>query len=176
MVVITEADLQWHESLQILLVLSRGPADKGTVYEEVRKRQRKMVPDYTRSKSTFRYWVRRHVEDGKIRERGSSLELTPLGQWIVSSTVGTLSDRELFLFNYACLECSTSCTRVLYELDTGTAETNKRGDISMDVRCPRCGRSIERHKATRRMFPSVQDFLQFHRSAVKELRCLGLLA
>lgn len=174
MTIITGIDEKWHESLQILLVLSRGSLNRTMLYEEVRERQRKIISDYKRSKSTCRYWVNSHLKDRKIRELGSLLELAPLGKWIVNSSVGTMWDREHFINNYVCWECRPSYT-VLYKLDAATAVTNNNGNIFMNVKCPRCGKSLERHRVTGRTFASVEEFLRFYRSAEEELRPLGLL-
>ena len=172
--IITGIDEKWHESLQILLVLSTEFLGRTELCEQVAENQKKIIPDYNRSKSTCRYWINSHLKDGKIRERGSQLELTSLGRWIVGSSVGTMWDRDSFINNYSCWECKPSAT-VLYKLNPNTVERNKKGDIFMDVLCPRCGNSIKRHKVTRSEFESVKDFLQFYNGAEQELSKLNIL-
>lgn len=174
MATITEINERWHESLQILWVLRTGLLDRTELCERVAKNQKKIIVDYERSKSTCRYWINNHLKDGKIREHGSLLELTRLGTWIVESNIGSMENRNYFIDNYVCWKCRPSST-VLYDLEPDTAVTNKKGDTFMNVKCPRCSNSIERHRSTGREFNLVEESIYFYNKAKEELRRLGII-
>ncbi len=177
MTVITENDdniTEWHESIQILLVLKLRSLDMTALCQKVAEKQKEIISDYERSEATCRYWVKSHLKDGKIRKRESLFELTDLGKWIVQSKVGTIWHRENFINNYTCLKCRPYST-VLLNIDPNTAVTNKKGDIFMDAECPRCHNSMHRHRVADKSFATAEEFLRFYNSAKEDLSKLGIV-
>ncbi|MFP4641671.1 MAG: hypothetical protein ACLFPU_05795 [Dehalococcoidia bacterium] len=178
---ISGIDEKWHESLQILLVLkTTGPLNRKDLCEKVVENQKKIISDYTRSKSTCIYWINSHLKDGKIREVDSLLELTQLGRWIVESKTRSMEDREWFIERNTCWKCRPSSI-VLYNLEEGTMETNKNGHVFMDVECPRCGDFIKRHRLTAKIGKTdegigAEDFFRFYNRVKDELLQRGILS
>lgn len=163
-------DPYWHERHLMTLVLNKGSMRKHELFDEIREEQKKRTvlgeKEVAHSTSTYNYWVKRRESQWIINERKSTLELTPLGKWIVNSALGTFFERDDFV-NLICSKCAKPGDLVLLKPLPHTVETNTKGRLFMDLQCPRCQNHISRMPISEVL--SDKEFIQFYNKALREL-------
>ena len=170
-------DPYWHERHLIILILNKGSLVKDELFVKIREEQKERTilgeKGVTHSESAYRYWVKSLRNQWVISRRGDKLELTPLGKWIANSEL-TFFDREDFICHKClmCPECSKPADLALLKPLVDTEETNRKGRLFMDVKCPRCQYSENRCPISEDL--TKDQFISFYNNAVGELKRLEL--
>lgn len=163
-------DPYWHETYLMVLILNRGSMRKSELFDRVREEQKKRIvlgeKGQTHSRRNYDRWVERRKDQWVISEREGTLELTRLGKWIASSRLGTFFERD-DLANLICSNCAKSGDLVFLKPLPGTAETNAKGRLFMNLQCPRCQNRISRMPISETL--SEEEFVQFYNKALREL-------
>ena len=102
-----------------------------------------------------------------VKEYGKELSLTPLGEWVASSKLSTIFERERFT-SLICTECSSPLEIVLLNPLIDTMEVNAKGTLFMDFICPRCKNIHERLNLSG--IAKKSEFVEFYDRAVVELQ------
>jgi hypothetical protein len=158
---------EWHEELLIISLLQQGPLCRKELRQKIRRIQETKMAEYgSHSDSAYNYWIRALKARGIVDEQDGLLGLTPLGSWIACSRLGTISQRNAFLY-LVCHRCSSRNRTVLRTPQVDTTEVNAKGIFFMDVKCPRCGHLEERY----RLSPIIdRDSIRaYYNQAIEEL-------
>lgn len=166
-------DPDWAESNLIILILDKGSLQVGELLEKIREEQKKRIvlgeKDITHTKSAYGYWIKQLENKWIISRDGAMVELTLLGKWISNSKLGTFCSRADFV-NLLCHECFKPADLVLLKPLVETAQTNSKGRLFMDVKCPRCQHTMIRMPMTENL--AKDEFIAFYNDAVRELKRL----
>jgi hypothetical protein len=164
-------DPYWHESNLIILTLNRGSLWQDELFKTIKEEQQKRTifgeKEITHSESAYKYWVKKRENHWIISRYGDKLELTPLGRWIANSELGTFFNRADFV-ELVCYKCSEPANLALLKPLPDTAETNAKGRLFMDVKCPRCQYSINRLRMSEDL--TKDQFISFYNHAVGQLQ------
>jgi Zn ribbon nucleic-acid-binding protein len=164
-------DPDWHESNLLIQLMKGGSMPRKELFNRVREEQRKKKvlgeEGITHSKSAYAYWLRNLMADQIAIESEGRPRLTPLGEWIANSELGTVEDKYLFICNATCPDCrKRDGYVVILKLEKGTAMTDPKGRLFANVECPRCGKKNRKH-----LYEgfSVVQFIRFYDQALSEL-------
>jgi len=163
---------EWHEELLTISLLEKGPLHRSELKEKIRNKQEGMDgPSHL--DSAYNYWIRGLKERGIIKEVDRVLCLAWLGKWIAISKLGSLFERNSFLQNFVCKNCSSFSKVVLLTPLSDTIDPNKRnakGEIWVDSKCPMCETMSTHHLGF-----SKCELIKFYNQAVVELGQFGEL-
>jgi len=166
-------DPYWHESNLIILMLNKGSLQKDELFGKIREEQKERAvfgeKGQTHTESAYRYWVKQHENQSVISRCGDRLELTPLGKWWANSELGTFFNRKDFIY-LMCPKCTKPADLALLKPLVDTAETNAKGRLFIDVKCPRCQYSENRWPMSEDL--TKDQFISFYNHAVGELKRL----
>jgi len=142
--IIKGIDPESHENLLTVSLLRNGALSRSELKERIRRIQEaKWAPDFKPHEyRTYDHWIRDLIGRGIIERIDNQLRLTNLGRWIANSDVGDMFERDSFLYTFICRRCSSYSKVVLLTplLETiNESMTNIKGEIWVDLRCPKCG-------------------------------------
>jgi hypothetical protein len=164
-------DPDWHESNLLIQLMNGGSLPRKELLNRVREEQskKKVLGEVgiTHSKSAYAYWLRHLIADQVAVESEGGPRLTPLGEWIANSELGTVEDKYLFVCNATCSDCRKKDGYiVILKLERGTAISDAKRRLFANVECPRCGKKERKH-----LYEgfSVDRFIRFYDQALSEL-------
>jgi hypothetical protein len=167
-----EVDPNWHERELIPILLATRPLQKNDLLNRLEEEQKNKIvfgeEGRTHSRSAYRYWINHHEQQCVVNESGGTVELTPLGRWIVTSAVGTVLERNDFLDKFLCNKCIRTRSLALLKPVVNTYETNARGRLFADMECPKCACVSQRVPIAEAL--SVGEFRHFYNNALSELQ------
>lgn len=170
-VIIDHIDPLWHEELLTLYLLRQGNCDKTELKKRIRYDQQTRLnfyPPNSHSNSAYDYWFRALKKRCLIVEYDRTLSLTDLGRWVVEGKVGGIPERNQFVANFICEECSSPDNIVLYIPLMNTMETNSKGAPFVNIHCHICGKLLQRCNMSG--IAQASGFVQFYNQAVFELK------
>jgi hypothetical protein len=165
---------EWQERKVLLDILSQGAITVMELIENVRERQSKSsamgqkVPARS-DNSAYMAWIAEFQDTHMVIDNGARLVLTPLGQWLLTSTcISTLKERFLFIKRITCVYCHQSGFVSVLRVKTDTARKDPRSRmLAMAVECPKC-RQVENKALTETL--TASQFNNLYRLVLADLK------
>jgi hypothetical protein len=154
---------EWLERKMLIEILNKGAITVNELILNIREQQIKLrtlgqkMPSHA-DNSIYMDWINELKNTHMVSENGTRLLLTPLGNWLLTSTcISTLRERYLFITKITCEHCHRAGFASVLMIKPNTAQKDPRSRmLIMTVECPKC-RMVEKKALTETLTES-----QFH--------------
>jgi hypothetical protein len=145
---------EWLERKMLIEILNKGAITVNELILNIREQQMKLsalgqkMPSHSNN-SIYMDWINELKNTHMVSENGTRILLTPLGNWLLTSTcISTLRERYFFITKITCVHCHRAGFASVLTIRPDTAQKDPRSRmLIMSVECPKC-RLVEQKALT----------------------------